>query len=457
MSVRILVVDDETAFLESVTRMLRLERYDDVTAVSRASEALARLETQRFDVAFLDICMPEMDGLELLRLLKERSPATECVMVTANESIPTVIRAVRLGAYDYLVKPILPEQLAQALDRVLERRRLLETLRLRSASAVEATLDRPEAFRDFVTADAALLRLLHEAELHAACDIPVLVTGETGTGKEVLARAVHRCSPRARGPFVAVNMLAVSPTLFESEFFGHARGAFTGADRDRAGYLAQARGGTLFLDEIGDLPLDVQGKLLRVLQEREYTPVGKTRPEPADVRFVAATNQDPEASVRAGRLRKDLYYRLQFAHVHLPPLRERAGDVALLAAHFLGELKRPAVTVDDEALALLERHDWPGNVRELRGVLEAAANLAGGGAIDPEHLKLRTTERAAPAPAPPTATERARPELATLAEMERRHILAAYEAHGRNKTRTARALDIGLHTLQRKLKAFGVS
>jgi DNA-binding NtrC family response regulator len=455
MSVRILVVDDETAFLESVVRMLRLERYDDVTAVSRPAEALARVETQRFDVAFLDVCMPEMDGLELLRLIRERSPSTECLMVTANESIPTVVRAVRLGAYDYLVKPILPDQLVQALDRVLERRRLVEALRLRSASAAAATLDRPDAFREFVTADAAVLRLLREAELHASCDIPVLITGETGTGKEVLARAVHRCSMRASGPFVGVNMLAVSPTLFESEFFGHARGAFTGADRDRAGYLAQARGGTLFLDEIGDLSLDVQGKLLRVLQEREYTPVGKTRPERADVRFVAATNQDLEARVREGQFRKDLYYRLQFAHLHLPPLRDRAGDVPLLAAHVLREVQRPGVTLDDDALALLERHDWPGNVRELRGVLEAAANLADGGAIEPGHLKLKGRACTAPAPAPAFAAQPS--AVAPLSEVERRHILAAYDALGRNKTRTARALDIGLHTLQRKLKAYGVA
>jgi DNA-binding NtrC family response regulator len=452
MSARILIVDDETAFLESVTRMLRLERYDGITAVSRGGDALAKIATHPFDVAFLDVCMPEMDGLELLKAIKERSPGTECVMLTANESIPTVIRAVRLGAYDYLVKPILPEQLSQALERALERRRLLETLRLRSTSAVDAALRRPEAFRDFVTADATLLRLLHEAELHAGCDIPVLITGETGAGKEVLARAIHRCSGRAAGPFVAVNMLAVSPTLFESEFFGHARGAFTGADRERAGYLAQASGGTMFLDEIGDLSIEIQGKLLRVLQEREYTPVGKTRPERADVRFVAATNQDLEERVREGKFRKDLYYRLQFAHVHLPPLRERVGDVSLLAAHFLRELQRPGVTIDDDALSLLERHHWPGNARELRGVLEAAANLAERGVIEPAHLKVRGPA-ARPAQAPPESTP---PSLATLEEVERRHILAAYDALGRNKTRTARALDIGLHTLQRKLKAFGV-
>lgn len=453
MSVSILVVDDESAFLESVARMLRLERYEDVTALSRGTEALAALERHDFDVAFLDVCMPEMDGLELLKAIKERSPGTECVMLTANESIPTVTRAMRLGAYDYLVKPLLPEQLSQALERVLERRRLVEALRLRATGAVEAVLERPEAFRDFVTGDRALIRLLREAELHAGCDIPVLITGETGVGKEVLARAVHDCSARASGPFVAVNMLALSAALFESEFFGHARGAFTGADRERAGYLAQARGGTLFLDEIGDLPTEIQGKLLRVLQEREYTPVGKTRPERADVRFVAATNQDLEKRVREGQFRKDLYYRLQFAHLHLLPLRERVGDVPLLAAHFLRALARPGVTLDEDALAVLERHDWPGNVRELRAVLEAAANLAEGGAIEPVHLKVGP-----PATAPPRRAESVGgpASIDTLEEIERRHILAAYEALGRNKTRTARALDIGLHTLQRKLKACGV-
>jgi DNA-binding NtrC family response regulator len=442
MSASILVVDDEPAFLESVVRMLKLERYDDVTAVGRGADALAALEKHAADVAFLDVCMPEMDGLALLKLIKERSPGTECMMLTASESIPTVIRAVRLGAYDYLVKPILPEQLTQALDRALERKRLVETLLLRSSAA---PLSNPQAFKEFVTGDRALLRLLHEAELHAACDIPMLITGETGVGKEVLAQAVHRCSRRAQGPFVAVNMLAVSPALFESEFFGHARGSFTGADRDRVGYLGQARGGTLFLDEVGDLPIEIQGKLLRVLQEHEYTPVGRNRPERADVRFVAATNQDLEARVRDGKFRKDLYFRLQFAHVHLPPLRDRGGDIPLLAAHFL----REGVRIEDDAVAALERHDWPGNVRELRGTLEAAANLAEQRVIEPAHLRLRQPP---PVPAKPPKTPE---QVETLDEIERRHILAAYAAFGRNKTRAARALDIGLHTLQRKLKAYG--
>jgi len=447
MTTNILIVDDEPAFLDSVVRMLRIEGYPDVTAVPRGADALAALEREPPDVAFLDVCMPEMDGLELLQAIKERSPQTECIMVTANESIPMVIRAVRLGAYDYLVKPIMPEQLVHALDRALERRRLLEALLLRSDEAARRALKRPEVFADFVTADKHMLRLLHEAELHASCDIPVLITGETGVGKEVLARAVHAASRRSRGPFVAVNMLALSPALFESEFFGHAKGAFTGADRERAGYLAQAAGGTLFLDEVGDLSLEIQGKLLRVLQEREYTPVGKVRAEQADVRFIAATNQDLERRVREGKFRKDLFYRLQFAHLHLPPLRDREDDIPLLAARFLAQGPRASVTLSDAARARLVAHDWPGNVRELKGMLESAANLAEEGVIEPDHLRLR-------GPAPLEAP--AGGPLEPMAAVERRHILATYEAVGRNKTQAARVLQIGLQTLLRRLKEYGV-
>jgi DNA-binding NtrC family response regulator len=452
---RILVVDDESAFVESVVRMLRIEGFEQVTAMTRPTEVEPLLEgTEPFDVAFLDITMPEMDGLTLLERIKERSPATECVMVTANESIPMVIRAIKLGAYDYLVKPITPEQLTHALDRALERHRLLEALLLRSQDAADRALKNPEAFRDFVTAEVPVLRLLHEAELHAPTNIPVLITGETGVGKEVLARAVHAASRRASGAFVPVNMLALSTTLFESEFFGHAKGAFTGADRDRTGYLSRARGGTLFLDEIGDLPLEIQGKLLRVLQEGEFTPVGRIKAEQADVRFVAATNQDLERLVQQGKFRKDLFYRLQFAHLHLPALRERPGDIALLAARFLDELPERAVMLSEAARELLEAYDWPGNVRELKGVLESAANIAEEGTIEPEHLRIRAKVR--PAARTTAAASTRVGELEPLAEVEKRHILAVYDALGQNKSQTARTLGIGLQTLHRKLKAYSV-
>jgi len=448
----ILVVDDETDFLESVQRLLRLEGYDDVTLVSNPTEVEGLLEDHTFDAAFLDITMPEMDGIEVLEVIKERSPETECVMVTANESIPLVIKAVKTGAYDYLVKPISPEQLVHALDRALEHKRLIESLLLRSSRAIKRTLDNPEAFREIVTGDKRMLRLLHEAELHAASDIPILVTGETGVGKEMLARAIHLASQRVDGPFVPVNMLALSPSLFESEFFGHVRGAFTGADKNKVGYLGKASGGTLFLDEIGDLSLEIQGKLLRILQEGEYSPVGDTKSVASDVRFVSATNQDLEKLVQQRKFRKDLFYRLQFAHLRIPPLRDRNDDLTLLAECFMSDSAGGATAITDDSWETLRAYGWPGNVRELKGVLEAATNLAAGGDVKPEHLKLPKVKTRAKAVGKGTVVG----ELEPLADVERRHIVAVYEAVGNNKSQAARVLGIGLQTMHRKLKAYGV-
>ncbi len=452
MDPSILVVDDEPAFLDSVVRMLRLEGFHTVTAVADPLRVEGLLADHAFDAAFLDITMPGMDGIEVLRLIKERSPATECVMVTANESVPLVIQAVRAGAYDYLVKPLTPDQMKHALDRALERKRLIESVVLRSARAAKRTLDHPGAFRDIVTGDRSMLQLLHEAELHARSDIPILVTGETGVGKELLARAIHRASRRADHPFVPVNMLALSPTLFESEFFGHVKGAFTGADRRREGYLARAGGGTLFLDEIGDLSMEIQGKLLRILQEGEYAAVGDTRCIRSDVRFVAATNQDLDLLVQEGRFRRDLFYRLQFAHLVLPPLRDRIDDVPLLAEHFLRDAGSAASAITDDGWASLRAHDWPGNVRELAGVLQAATNLAAGGDVTPDQLKLPHVSQRTRRACAPTVTG----ELEPLREVERHHILAVYEAMDHNKSQTARVLEIGLQTVHRKLKVYGV-
>ncbi|WP_027366601.1 sigma-54-dependent transcriptional regulator [Desulfocurvibacter africanus] len=446
MGASILIVDDEQAFLNSVTRKLRLEGFDDLTATPDPTAVAGLLAEKRFDAAILDITMPGMDGLEVLELIKRESPRTECIMVTANESIPMVIQAIKQGAFDYLVKPLQPDQLVHALKRALERGAMLDLLRLRQ-EAVRGP-ENSEAFAELTTANENMLRVLREAELHARSDIAVLLTGETGTGKELLARAIHKASPRQAGPFIAVNMLALSTGLFESEFFGHAKGAFTGAMTDTAGYLAQARGGTLFLDEIGDLPLELQGKLLRILQEREFTPVGKTRPEKADVRFVAATNCDLDAFVSQGRFRKDLYYRLRFAALHLPPLRERKDDIRALAEAFIQGSAHPQVTLSEQAMRRLLAHDWPGNVRELRGVIESAANLAENGRIQPEQLHL-------PEPAPGLIQALENGGLEPLAEVERLHILAVYEALECNKTQAARVLGIGLATLQRKLKGYG--
>lgn len=450
MTASILIVDDEQVFLDSMARMLRMEGYEDVTTVAKSTEVPAMCETRDYDVAFLDITMPDLDGLDLLKRMKEISPQTECIMVTANESIPMVITAVKRGAYDYLTKPVNPDQVLHALNRALEHRRLLESLLLRSETVISRTLKNPDAFSEIATTNDGMVRLLHETELHANSDIPVLVTGETGCGKELMARAVHMSSRRSAAPFVAVNMLSLSPTLFESEFFGHAKGAFTGADRDKPGYLAKADGGTLFLDEIGDLSMEIQGKLLRILQEGEYTPVGKTRPEMANVRFVAATNQDLNDLVEKKLFRKDLYYRLQYAQVHLPPLRERMEDIPVLAARFIPQ----GSSLTAAAMDALMTHDWPGNVRELKGVLSAATNLADGNPIDTSHLRLPNTPE-------PMATavgdaQSSGSTMTPMADVERRHILSVYKATENNKSQTARILKIGLQTLHRKLKAYGV-
>jgi two-component system response regulator AtoC len=390
-----------------------------------------------------------------LAFISERSPQTDCIMLTADDRTETVVRAVKLGAYDYLVKPITPNRLLHTLGRALERRRLLDTLLLRSEGALQTTLRNPAAFGEIVTANPRMLTVLHEAEMHAASDIPVLIVGETGVGKELLARGIHRASPRGNKPFVAVNMLAVPPTLFESEFFGHARGAFTGADKDRDGLLTQADGGVLFLDEIADLSFEVQGKLLQLLQDRQYRPVGRTATLSANVRFIAATNRDLGAAMKSGRFRRDLYYRLQFATLRVPPLRGRLDDLPLLANAFLSRLNNARIA--EPALAALGHHTYPGNVRELQGLLQAAANLADGGMIQASHLRL---PEATPPPTPrasaKTVGEASDTNVAeSLATIEQQHIMRVYESVNRNKTAAAKILGIGLRTLHRKLAEYG--
>jgi transcriptional regulator with PAS, ATPase and Fis domain len=300
-------------------------------------------------------------------------------------------------------------------------------------------------------------RLLKEAELHAGSDVPILITGESGTGKELLARAIHAVSPRTRYPFMPVNMAAVSAGLFEAEFFGHTRGAFTGAEKERAGYLKFANHGTLFLDEIGNLPQEMQGKLLRVLQDGEYTQVGSSLSQKVDVRIVAATNENLEALISERMFRKDLYYRIRGGWLHLPPLRERPEDIPLLATRFLEEFCPPTLRcrIDEEALGLLQQYQYPGNIRELRSVIQSAVNLAQGGAITsgllPAPFRENQKTRAAGPPADDSDAS------LSLADMEKTYILKAYRKLNQNKSQTARRLGIGLNTLRRKLKHYGVA
>lgn len=455
MNSSILIVDDEKDFLESLKRGLMISGYKNVHLESSPLEAARRVEAgESHDIALLDVTMPGMNGMELLERIKTASPATECIMVTAINELSTAVQCMQRGAYDYMVKPFSREDLVLRIQRALEKKRLMDILVLKS-NPLPAPLTNAEAFQDICTRSPAVQRILKEAELHAVSDLPVLITGESGTGKELLARAIHKASSRAERPFVAINMASMSETLFEAEFFGHTRGAFTGAERERRGHLESAHKGTLFLDEIGNLPASLQAKLLRVLQEGELMKLGSSKPQKIDIRFVAATNQDLERLMVKGDFRKDLFYRLRGAWLHLPPLRERRDDIAPLISRFIGEMepeRRPR-GIEPQVLGILTAYDYPGNIRELRSILQAAANLAQGGSIStpclPGYLREVKEKPDQSAGTPESAGQ-------SLADMEKACIISVYENSGCNKAQTARQLQIGLSTLRRKLELYGI-
>jgi DNA-binding NtrC family response regulator len=456
MENNVIVIDDEPDFLESVRRGLITSGIKNVRTEEDPKRAAAIFaEGGTFDIALIDITMPGMNGIELLELIKNSSPQTECIMVTALDEARTAVQCMRRGAYDYLVKPLSKEDLVLSVKRALERKRLVEILDLRKHGGMPK-LKRPEVFKPIVTGSANVLRVLREAELHASSDIPILISGETGTGKELLARAIHGASPRANHRFTPVNMESLNPSLFSAEFFGHTRGAFTGANKDRAGYLESTDRGTLFLDEIGNLPPELQGSLLRVLQDGEFIKIGTNAPRKVDVRVVAATNSDLEKLMASGRFRKDLYYRLRGGWLYLPPLRKRKEDVPLLVGRFIEEFggNTSSGRIEEEAMSLLMDYNYPGNIRELRSIIHSAVNLAQGGPLSartlPVHLRARR-------PAPKVVQRAESEPIVPLEEVEKRHIVTTYDRMGKNKSQTAIALGIGLNTLRRKLEEYGIS
>ena len=455
MDYRIMAIDDEQDFLDSVRRGLITSGFKDVALERDPKKAVSFFAGGgHADLALIDVTMPGMSGVEVLEAIKCVSPDTECIMVTASNEARLAVECLKKGAYDYLLKPVSREDLVLSVNRALERRRLLDILDLGKKKGLPR-LENPEAFKAITTRSLEMSRILRESELHARSDVPVLITGESGTGKELLARAIHHASLRARFPFTPVNMASLTSTLFDAEFFGHTKGAFTGAEKERAGYLEHTHRGTLFLDEIGNLPFEMQGKLLRVLQEGEYLKLGTSQPRKVDIRFITATNADLERLMAKGLFRKDLFYRLKGAWLNLPPLRERREDIPLLIDRFLQEFPTDRGThgVEEEALSALMAYDYPGNIRELRSLLQSAVNLAQGEPIStrllPAHLrdqkktgKKEVTER------PGTAIP--------LAEAEKAHILTVYEQTGRNKAQTSDLLGIGLNTLRRKLRSYGI-
>jgi two-component system response regulator AtoC len=455
MDSRVLVVDDERDFLDSVGRGLISSGFRNVRLEGDPNQAVALFEDgECFDIALIDVNMPGKSGMELLEVIKNTNAQTECLMVTAVNEARVAVECLKKGAYDYLVKPISRDDLVLAVRRALERRRLLDIVDLGKRNTVTGLIYK-EAFKPIVTGSAKMLRMLKEAELHAGSDVPVLITGESGTGKELLARAIHSASPRAKFPFTPINMASLTGNLFEAEFFGHTKGAFTGAQVNRMGYLEQTNKGTLFLDEVGSLPLELQGKLLRVLQDGEYLKLGTSKLQRTDVRFIGATNTELDRLVEKGGFRKDLYYRLRGAWFHLPPLRERREDIPLLVGKFLGDLRGVSGNcgIEEEAISLLMDYDYPGNIRELRSILQAAVNLAKGLPISTHSLPSYLRGRK---PFSKGGFRKGDCPTVPLMEVEKGHILGVYEQMGRNKVQTAKLLAIGLNTLRRKLASYGV-
>jgi two-component system response regulator AtoC len=453
---RVLVADDKENMRRLVARIL--EDTFEVEEAEDGARALALVATRPYDVIVTDIRMPAADGFELLAATKARDPSTEVVLMTGYATVPDAVRAMKLGAFDYLEKPFDPDAALTVVARAAERRRLAVAARLAAAPGEEdsfhALVGRSPAMR-------AVYRLLEKA---AAVDATVLIGGETGTGKELAARAIHSLSARRERRFVPVNCGALPAELVESELFGHARGAFTGASAARAGLFQEAQGGTIFLDEVGELPLAAQVKLNRVLQEKEVRRVGETQATPVDVRVVAATHRDLREEVRAGRFREDLFYRLNVFTVALPPLRDRVEDVPLLAAHFLDKharaLRRTLRGFAPEALARLAAHGWPGNVRELENVVERAVAVAGGELVEAGDLPPELSAGTAPAPPAPGAALAALPYKDAVAgardRVTREYLVALMTEFGGNVTRAAERAGVERESLHRLLRKHGL-
>jgi len=438
MSRRILIVDDDPVIRTSLAEALA----DDGAVVAVAedgAQALALFESAAPDVVLSDVRMPDLGGLELLRTVRERAPDVDVVLMTAFDDMPTVVTAMRGGAVEFLVKPVNLTRLRQVMTRVFQDRRL----RRRATDSASAN-DSP--LTELVGRDERMIEVYKLVGHAASTRATVLVRGESGTGKELIARAIHANSDGEREPFVPVNCAALPNTLLESELFGHVRGAFTGAHEARRGRFALAGRGTIFLDEIGDTSVEFQSKLLRVIQDREFQPVGAERPERTEARVIAATHQDLEQMIADRRFREDLYYRLRVVEIFIPPLRERPGDIPLVARHMVrragAALGTSEPILSDEALDRLMQHHWPGNVRELENCVMRAVVIATGNVIRPEHLSIASPRR-------PTAVA-----LTSLEHVEREHltrVLAATEGH---KGRAAEILGVSRPRLARLLQKY---
>ena len=461
-----LVVDDDHLLRKLITEQLVKAGFDAEPAAS-GQQALAILREADYDVVLLDIMMPDISGLDSLRAIRKMDDPPEVIMLTADTSLTTGIEAMRHGAYDYLTKPATLDEIEAVICKADEKRRLVkQNASLRSVS-------RPSSGHDdvlpLVQENSAMAALVAQAESVARTDSTVLITGESGTGKDVLTRFIHSKSSRRATPLITVNCGALPETLFESEFFGHERGAFTGASTLRRGLLEAADGSTLFLDEVGDMPPQMQVKLLHFLEQGRFRRVGSTRDQSADVRVIAATNRHLAEEVEQKRFRADLYYRLNVISLHVPPLRERPEDIPKLIEHFLQiyrqRFNRPALKLSDGTRQLLQSHPWPGNVRELRNCLERAAALSTGDVIEADQIWTPAVKAAGSGTGEPEpgvsrngsnshSPSRVSALPSTLEELEREHILRVLKESNENRERAAAILGISSRTLYRKLREY---
>ncbi|MFN8625726.1 MAG: sigma-54 dependent transcriptional regulator [Candidatus Binatia bacterium] len=445
--VRVLLVDDEVNMVRTLARILERKGYD-VDAAGTGQEALGRLSATTYDLVITDLNMPVMDGMALLREIRRRQLNPAIIVLTGHGTIPSAVEAMKLGAGDYLIKPCHPDELLLVVARLLE----VGQLR-REVAKLRRQLGQADRLGEIIGKSPRMQEIYQVIDAVSQNKSNVLLSGENGTGKELVARTIHAKGPLATRPFLAINCGALSETLLESQLFGHRKGAFTGAIDDHDGVFQAADGGTLFLDEISDIPLPLQVKFLRAIQEKEVTPLGSTRPVRVDVRIVAATNRNLDEAVRDGAFRTDLFYRLNVVPIHLPPLRERREDVPLLVERFIVEFSRAygvePKRVTPEAMTRIVEYAWPGNIRELQNAIERAFALSS----EPE-ITLRDLPPAIVRRADTVAHTEAVAGLLPLEEVERRSILAALQRSGGNKNQAARLLGIDRQRLYRKIEKY---
>ncbi|MBV4354085.1 MAG: sigma-54 dependent transcriptional regulator [Bacteroides uniformis] len=446
---KILIIDDEVQIRTLLTRMMELEGYDACQA-GDCRAALKQLELQNPDVALCDVFLPDGNGVDLVLAIKKAAPNVEVILLTAHGNIPDGVQAIKNGAFDYITKGDDNNKIIPLISRAVEKARM--NVRLEK---LEKKVGQTYSFDSILGESKVLKDAVSLAQKVSGTDVPVLLTGETGTGKEVFAQAIHYSSKRARQNFVAVNCSSFSKELLESEMFGHKAGSFTGALKDKKGLFEEANNGTIFLDEIGEMAFELQAKLLRILETGEYIKIGDTKPTRVNVRIIAATNRNLSQEIVAGRFREDLFYRLSVFQIHLPPLRERAGDIRLLAKAFIKsfaeQLARPVVEIAPAFLEALDSQPWKGNIRELRNVIERSMIVCESGHLDIADLPFDIQN------AHYEHSNDSSPGSFELSAMERRHIARVLEYTKGNKTEAARLLKIGLTTLYRKIEEYKIS